>query len=70
MPKEEVNASSNVIHKDIYEKYEALPPYVHKLESTTVAQIFKECKGPNTFYPHCGLFFHEFALGYCMNLSK
>lgn len=69
MPKEDFN-SYDVVHKDLYEKYENLAAYVHALEPTIVAQIFKEYKGPNTFYPNCGLFFHEFALGYCMNLSK
>lgn len=78
MPGEESNASSSVcntntndaLHKDLYEKYEQLPKYVHSLEPIVVAQIFKESKGPNTFYTFSGLFFHEFALGYCMNLSK
>lgn len=54
----------------MYHKYSNLPKVVHHLEPSAVAQIFKEQKGSNTFFPYWGIFFNEFALGYCVNLHQ
>lgn len=54
----------------LYERYMHLVKYVHRLEPTYVASVFKDYKGPNTFYPHIGLFFSEFAVAYCYNINK
>lgn len=68
MPKKAITTH---FEKDkLYEKYTNLPRHIDRLEPTSVAHIFKEYKGPMTFYPHIGIFFHEFALGYCYNLHS
>lgn len=54
----------------LYAKYKTLPVYVHRLEPTSIAQIFKSSKETHIFFPHHGLFFNDFALGYCYNLHK
>lgn len=48
----------------IYKKYTHLVNHVSKLETNAIMTIYKEHKGPSTFYPLWGLFFNEFAIGY------
>jgi|LakMenE01Jun11ns_1017448.scaffolds.fasta_scaffold6951308_1 hypothetical protein len=48
----------------VYKKYTHLVNHVSKLETSTITTIYKEHKGPYTFYPIWGLFFNEFAIGY------
>jgi len=54
----------------IYQKYKSLPAYVAGLESTAIVQIFKSNPSANRFFPHVGLSFSEFSVGYCYNLHK
>lgn len=54
----------------LFAKYKRLPGYVHTLEPTTIANIFKGSKQENVFFPQYGLFFSDFAVGYCYNLHK
>lgn len=56
--------------RHLYAKYKRLPQYVDTLEPTSIAQIFKSYKKTELFFPTLGLFFSDFALGYCYNLHK
>jgi len=64
------SSSTQLDRQFLYEKYIHLIRYVDRLEPTYVASIFKDYKGPNTFYPQIGLFFSEFAVAYCFNLHQ
>jgi hypothetical protein len=54
----------------LYEKYKSLGPFVQRFEPPTITMMYKEYKGPMTFYPTLGLFFNEFALMYTATMNN
>jgi len=53
----------------LYQKYKTLSPFVDRFEPPTITQMYKEYKGPSTYYPTLGLFFNEFALIYSATMN-
>jgi len=53
----------------LFQKYTTLGPTVNALEPSIISMMYKEFKGPNTFYPNIGLFFNEFALVYACTIK-
>lgn len=56
--------------KGLYDKYVSLTETVNALEPSIISMVYKEFKGPNTFYPNIGLFFNEFALVYACSIKS
>ena len=55
--------------KGLYEKYAALVRTIDKLEPAAITLLYKEYRGPCTFFPNLGIFFNEFALVYAVTLN-
>jgi hypothetical protein len=62
--------SSTSFSNCLYEKYKSLGPFVQRFEPPTITMMYKEYKGPMTFYPTLGLFFNEFALMYTATMNN
>lgn len=51
----------------LHDRYKSIGTLVDRLEPAVISMMYKEYKGPSTFYPNVGLFFNEFALIYSVN---
>ncbi len=51
----------------VHDRYKSIGYIVDRLEPAVISMMYKEYKGPSTFYPNVGLFFNEFALIYAVN---
>lgn len=53
-----------VARRSLFDKYSKVSGRVDRLEPSVITMMYKEFKGPSTYYPNIGLFFNEFALVY------